>query len=220
MEGRDITKKKILSMPYTFLAGLAGTIVVLFDGNNLVIPILPQKGGFKAKNGFRETCEVKYELPTPHVYIIPNITTPEIITEKNLSNYFPNILHTTIQKLHKSPTWSLFVPDIPLVQENNWTEKNISISARAHAMNYDLQLAEVEFGPRVVSNDKNIVTYVPHNDFPPGWARYPKMKKNIPISSLCDQLLHTIYKRKCQKIKMHDWWPCSSPSDQNCYREI
>ena len=97
LESRDITTEKDIVDSFCFAAVLVGKTALLFDGKNFVGPILPQKDGFKAITGVSETYEVEYEMPTPCVNTVSDITTPKIITKRKLSDYSYNVLHTIIK---------------------------------------------------------------------------------------------------------------------------
>ena len=181
--------------------GIMGSSAILFDGENLKGPVLQNGKEFKAtKTGVRETHEVLWTHETPHVYTISDITTPERVTMRKLTNYPASKLHTTILRSHLSSKPALFIPDerVCIVNDEECvaanTETDLTIIVKTA-----LELADVDFGD---NNDDEgpIIEYVPQTDdskdyFPPGWACYPKREKCRLMTLETMQMLNNLFMR-------------------------
>ena len=203
-DGNDVATEEDIFTALSFGGGIAGSTAVLLDGGSLKGPVLQNGKEFKAtKTLVRETHEMIFSLPTPKVHTILDITPPEIITERKLSNYKANQLVAEISKIHKSSALPLFVPSMHIV--NNQIEENISMTNRATAIENALSLADIVYG-NTITIENDTVTYIQRNDFTPGWACYPKnKKKNASLLSVASmRYLHNLFLRgnaqRCYRI--------------------
>jgi hypothetical protein len=111
-------------------------------------------------------------------------------------------LRTTISNRFKSNKESLFVADNLAQQQptNNQNSFNQSSTNRAKAINDALVLADVDFGTQEDhnANQQQSTVFIQEciHDCQPGWACYPKNRRNTTHMNLQSMiLLHTLFKR-------------------------
>ena len=202
-DGNSILTESDIFKALSFDGGTAGGTALLLDGLKLKGSVLKGGKSFKAtKTGVRETHEMNFENDFPRIYTISNITCCEQITARKLENFEPSELSTEILKLEKSPKEALFIPD-QMIQENEQPSaetQNLKISQRSIAINSALQICNVDFGKQ----HHNTIEYVhdnnkqyPTNNIFPGWAIYPKQKRNKGTQMSYDTmvLLHSLFQR-------------------------
>ena len=198
--GNDILNEDDVYEALTFEGGIAGSMVILFDGANLKGPVLQNGKEFKAsKTGVRETHEVNWMNETPRVYTISDVTPPEVVTRRKINGYKRNELQTTIIKSHASSRNALFVSDDKVRANNTLHENNDdNENEYATAIKSALQIADADFGTQndaiQIQPQYELLTNEMNTYFSPGWARYPKQKRDGKSLSLPTmQFLHVLF---------------------------
>ena len=88
IDGNNVITEKDICEAISYHEGIAGTTVILFNGENLKEPVLKDKKEFKAsRTGVRETHEVVWTDSASLIYKISDITVPERVILLKISNY-------------------------------------------------------------------------------------------------------------------------------------
>jgi len=153
----------------------------------------PQNGFEASKTGVRERHEMLWKGLTPRVYIISNITQPEVVSQQKIRNYTPNTLVGSISKITKSSTSPLFIPTIGNV--TNWPT---NIANSTVAVMEALNLSNIGYGDvaeKPIEYKEEGVDNPARCHVVPGWVCYPKKMSNKALSLSTIEMLHSLFGR-------------------------
>jgi hypothetical protein len=224
--GNNVVVELDIYLGLCFKGGIMGTITILVDCGALSgvrtdnptskrrATVLENDKDFKGKTGVRATHEIRWLKGTEtenaaakpvEIRTLSDVTKPELITIRKLTNHPKKKLVVSIEMLHRSSKAPLFVPTDPELRRGRkrrrQPEVDINVEGQSAKLTKGTRLKEVleeSVGTSAAtsSGESNHIATIPSSGlFKPGWACYPSKKDNAPpgLGVGTMELLHDLF---------------------------
>jgi hypothetical protein len=196
VDNNNIVVEEDIYSALQYRGGVAGTTVLLLNGNNIPKQCVVKK--FKSKTvKTRATHEVLYTNDSVKIIASSSITSPEVVKEKKLSAHMSIACNMPLLGSFKSPKKALFIPE---KESSNVTEPESSpiLSSKVEAIRDALLHCGIDQQPISVlftENNEPIPTTLKKS-----WAAYPG-NSPFKIPPDCVVVLKELYDRGCASKK-------------------